>query len=69
MHTPFQLASSGAVLFLDGMRGDRVVYHDITGAYCYRESKGRGTRRVYIQPGQSVEWVRWPRSPPPRRSA
>ena len=48
----------GYVLFLDGRHGHYMVYTDYETdqRYVYRQV-GSPTTRVYVQPGESAQWV------------
>jgi hypothetical protein len=51
---------TSSVLFLDGRHGNYVVYtlmDDNRRPYCYRQLSTGLISRVYLKPGESVQWI------------
>lgn len=61
MNTPgpcFVPGLPGAVKNLDGTGGVYPLYYDVhTGGIYYYRNKGFGAVRVYVKPGESVDWI------------
>ncbi len=53
---------TATVLLADGTGGRHTLYRDVHtgGLYLYRKLRSGATVRVYVEPGESVDWLEAP---------